>query len=256
MLEQKAIVLDIETSPCVVLVWEMGEQHIRPDQLLKDWDIMAWSAKILGKPASSRVYYDRRKGLSDKQILWPLRRLLDWADVVITQNGKKFDARKITARFMIHGIPPPSPYKHIDTYLITKAAGAFTSHSLEYLARVLKTDHRKLSHSKYPGLSLWKECLSLKVIEQPWKNPKAWNEMKRYNIHDILTTEDLYNKVKSWGPQNMPRLFNEPLKCSVCGSRTQRRGRELKGKILVQRTRCKNVSCGKWGTEALPKVGK
>ncbi len=256
MTDLKVIVLDIETSPCVVLVWEMGEQHIRPDQLLKDWDIMAWSAKVLGKPAASRVYYDRRKGLSDKQILKPLRKLLDWADVVITQNGKKFDARKINARFMIHGIPPPSPYKHIDTYLITKAAGAFTSHSLEYLAGVLQTEHKKLSHSKYPGLSLWKECLSLKVVEQPWKNPEAWDEMKKYNIHDILTTEDLYNKVKPWGPQNMPRLYDAPLKCSICGAAAQRRGRELKGKTFVQRVRCKNPGCGKWGTEALPKKAK
>lgn len=256
MTELRALLIDIETSPCVALVWEMGEQHIRPDQLLKDWDIMAWSAKWLGEPASSQVYYDRRKGLSDKQILKPLRRLLDEADVIITQNGKKFDARKINARFMIHGILPPSPYKHIDTYLIAKGAAAFTSHSLEYLARTLNTDHKKLSHPKYPGLSLWKECMSLKIIERPWKNPGAWDEMKKYNIHDVLTTEDLYNKVKSWGPQNMPRLYNTPLKCSICGSVAQRRGRELKGKTLVQRVRCKNPSCGKWGTEALPSGGK
>src|SRR5260221_2504299 len=131
-------VLDIETSPIVALIWDVGEQHVRHDQILKDWDIMAWSAKRLGDP-KSHVYYDRRNGLSDKQILKPLRKLLDEADVIITQNGKKFDARKIDARFAIHRIQPPSPYKHIDTYLISKAFGAFTSHSLEYLATVLDT---------------------------------------------------------------------------------------------------------------------
>lgn len=244
--------LDIETSPLVVLVWGIKDQYISPDQVLKDWDIMAWSAKWLGEP-NSHVYYDRRNGLSDKRILKPLRKLLDEADVVITQNGKAFDLKKINARFIIQGTLPPSPYRHHDTYLIAKQAASFTSNSLDYLAKTLDTEHKKLKHSRYPGLSLWKECMSLKIVERPWKNPKAWNEMKTYNINDVLSTEDLYNKVKSWGPQNMPKLYNDPLKCSICGSAAQRRGKELKGKTLVQRTRCKNPSCGKWGTESLPK---
>lgn len=255
MKELRALLLDIETSPLVVLVWDIKDQYVSPDQILKDWDIMAWSAKWLGE-AKSHVYYDRRKGLSDKQILKPLWTLLNEADIVITQNGKAFDSKKINARFMIHGMPPPSPYKHHDTYLITKQAGAFTSHSLDYLAKSLKTEHKKLKHSKYPGLALWKECMSLKITERPWKNTKAWEEMKTYNINDVLSTEDLYNKVKSWGPQNMPRLYNLPLKCGICGSNAQRRGKELRGKTFVQKIQCQNPSCGKWGTEALPKGEK
>lgn len=255
MNQLRALLLDIETSPIVALVWDIKDQYISPDQILKDWDIMAWSAKWLGEP-KSHVYYDRRKGLSDKQILKPLWELLNEADVVITQNGKAFDAKKINARFMIHGFLPPRPYKHIDTYLLNKGVAAFTSHSLAYIAKVLKTKHKKLTHPKYPGLSLWKECLSLKILERPWKNPKAWDEMKLYNKVDVLTTEDVYNSSKAWGPQNMPRLYNVPLKCSICGSTAQRRGRELKGKTLVQRVRCQNPSCGKWGTEALPKGDK
>jgi RNase_H superfamily len=253
MTSQNVIILDIETSPCVVLVWEMGDQCVRPNQILKDWGIMAWSAKVLGKPESSIVYYDKRKGLSDRQILLPLRKILDWADIIITHNGKKFDSKKITAHFMIHGIPPPSPYKHIDTYSITKAAGAFTSHSLEYLAEVLKTKHQKLSHPKYPGLTLWKECLNFKVIEQPKKNPDAWEEMEKYNIHDVFTTEDVYNKVKPWGPKTMPKLYLVPLNCSICGHKAQRRGKELQGNVFVQRIHCQNPMCGRWRTEPLPK---
>src|SRR5260221_7133774 len=116
-MKQKTIILDIETSPLIAFVWDVGEQYVRYDQVIKDWDIMAWSAKELGKPESTRVYYDRRDSLTDLQILKPLRELLDKANIVITQNGKKFDSRKITARFIEHKLAPPSPYKHIDTYL-------------------------------------------------------------------------------------------------------------------------------------------
>jgi DNA polymerase elongation subunit (family B) len=170
-MQPKVAILDIETSPLVVLVWDIKDQYIRPDQIVKDWDIMAWSAKWLGEPEASRVYYDRRHNLTDKQLLKPLRKLLDTADIVITQNGKKFDSKKINARFILNGITPPSPYKHLDTYVISKETAAFTSHSLDYLTEKLNKKYKKLHHSKFPGLSLWKECLSGKWVEHPWKTP-------------------------------------------------------------------------------------
>jgi hypothetical protein len=196
----KTIVLDIETSPMVVLVWELGDQRVNANQILKDWDIMAWSYKKLGEPESSRKYYDRRHDLNDKKLLQPLWNVLNDADIIITQNGKSFDAKKINARLILMGFPPPSPYKHLDTYLISKSVAAFTSHSLDYLTNKLNTKYKKLSHPKFPGLSLWKECMSLKIVEQPWKNPSAWNEMKQYNMHDVFSTEELYTKIKDWTP--------------------------------------------------------
>ncbi len=250
---EKTIILDIETSPLVVLVWDVGEQYVRHDQILKDWDIMSWSAKELGKPEHTRVYYDRRNSLSDLQILKPLRDLLDESRIVITQNGKKFDSRKITARFIEHKLTPPSPYTHIDTYVMSKTIAAFTSHSLDYMTEKLNTKYKKLSHSEYPGLTLWKECLSIKIVEQPWKNPHAWNVMKKYNIHDVLSTEEMYVNLRPYSPKNTPKVFSAPAICSVCGHKAERRGTEMKGKTTVQRTRCKSTSCGKWGTEPLPK---
>ena len=249
----KSLILDIETSPLVVLVWDVGEQYIQHTQILKDWDIMSWSAKWVDEPDSSMAYYDRRNSLSDLQILKPLWKLLNEADIVITQNGKKFDARKITARFIEHGLPPTSPYKHIDTYLVTKAVAAFTSHSLDYMTGKLNEKYKKLSHSKYPGMELWKQCLSIKVVEQPWKNPDAWDAMKEYNNHDVLSTEELYNKVSPWAPKNTPTVYSGSYVCKKCGGKVQRRGTEPLGKSIVQRVKCMNAVCGKWGTEPITK---
>lgn len=246
----KVLVLDVETSPLLVYVWQLKDQFVGLNQMVQDWHIMAWSAKWLGDPASKIVYYDQRnlKVGNDLPILRPLWHLLNKADIVVTQNGKAFDAKKINARFMLLSMKPPSPYKHLDTYLIAKNAASFTSHSLEYLSERLCTKYKKLSHGKFPGLSLWRECLK--------GNKKAWDEMREYNIHDVLATEELYEKIKGWVPVSAPKLYNSPLKCSICGAMAQRRGRKLKGKTLVQRVRCKSQECGKWGIESLPKKAK
>lgn len=248
MTDQKVLILDIETSPMLVYVWNLKDQYVGLNQMVSDWHIMAWSAKWLGEPADKIQYYDQRslKVGNDLPILRPLWKLLNKADIVLTQNGKAFDAKKINARFMLHGMKPPRPYKHLDTFLISKKAASFTSHSLEYLSERFCTKYKKLSHSRFAGLSLWVECLK--------GNKKAWDEMKLYNIHDVLATEEFYEKIKGWAPDSAPKPFRDaPSRCSVCGQPAQRRGTELKRKTLVQRIRCKNPTCGKWGTESLPK---
>jgi uncharacterized protein YprB with RNaseH-like and TPR domain len=196
-MDQRVLVLDIETSPLLVYVWNLKDQYVGLNQMVQDWHIMAWSAKWLGE---KKVFYRdvscNKDPHNDKNIMEDLWKLLDEADIVITQNGKAFDAKKINARFMLHGMQPPSPYKHLDTYLIAKRAASFTSHSLEYLSGRFCAKYKKLHHQKFPGLSLWVECLK--------NNAEAWKEMKAYNIRDTLTTEELYKKLEPWVPQSMP----------------------------------------------------
>ena len=243
--DQKVLILDIETSPLIVAVWNLKDQYVGLNQMLQDWHIMAWSAKWLGEPASSIRYYDQRhlKPGNDLPILKPLWRLLNRADIVLTQNGKAFDAKKINARFMLHGLKPPRPYRHLDTYLIAKKAAAFTSHSLEYLSDKFCVKYKKLSHGKFPGLSLWTECLK--------GNRKAWNEMREYNIHDVLATEEFYGKIKAWAPESAPKPFPRPTgskTCATCGEkgRMTRQGYSIKDKHKYQQWQCQ--ACGRWST--------
>lgn len=245
MTTQKVLVVDIETSPLLVYVWNLKDQFVGLNQMVQDWHIMAWSAKWLGEPASSIMYYDQRnlKVGNDLPILRPLWKLLNEADIVLTQNGKSFDSKKINARFMLLGMKPPRPYKHLDTYLIAKNAAAFTSHSLEYLSEQFCTKYKKLSHSKFPGLSLWRECLK--------GNRKAWNEMREYNIHDVLATEEFYEKIKAWAPESAPKPFRSDkisVLCGTCGElgRMIKRGMLVKIKAKYQRWQCQE--CGGWAT--------
>src|SRR5690349_778926 len=98
----------------LVYVWQLKEQFVGVNQIHTDWHIMAWSAKWLEEKKVS--YYDMRnqKAGNDLLILKPLWKMLNEADIVITQNGKEFDAKKINARFMLNGMKPPKPYVHHD----------------------------------------------------------------------------------------------------------------------------------------------
>lgn len=96
--------------------------------------------------------------------------MLDEADIVITQNGRKFDQKKLNARFILNGFKPPSSYKHIDTLVIARKHFGFTSNKLKYMTDKLCTKYKKLDHSKFPGMELWRECLK--------GNSEAWTEME------------------------------------------------------------------------------
>lgn len=243
MNKSKVLVLDIETSPILAYIWELGEQHVNLSQIHTDWHIMAWSAKWLDEPAHKVIYHDLRnvKNGDDKSILKPLWDLLNEADIVITQNGQNFDSRKITARFMLHGMKPPKPFQHIDTYRLVKRVADFTSNKLEYLTDKFCATHKKVSHGKYPGLQLWIECLK--------GNKLAWDEMKYYNIKDILSTEELYNHIKAWAPDTMPKVYPLTDKADTCGTcgyvGPMRLGRDRVKKSGVY-TQNSCPQCGAW----------
>lgn len=245
---QKTTVLDIELFPMTVYTWQLKDQYIDNSQLIEDWSIAAWGAKQLGEPASKLVYMDQRNAKNprnDVKILLPLWEMLDEAEIVITQNGEKFDVPKLNARFLMHGMKPPKPFKQIDTYKIVKKVAGFTSNKLEYLTEKLCTKYKKLSHGKFPGLTLWKECLA--------GNKEAWDEMKKYNINDVLSTEELYMKIRAWDERkSSPRIFVDNGVCPVCGSTNrEKRGLDRNLTTVMQRYKCND--CNKWRSEKVPK---
>ena len=239
-MDLRTLVLDIETAPMLAYVWGRRDVQISTNQIKSDWYVLAWAAKWLNEP---KMYYlDQRRARNienDLEILTPLWKLLDIADIVITQNGKAFDGPKLNARFISHGMKPPSPYRHLDTYLIAKKVAAFSSNSLEYLTNKLCTKYKKLSHGKFPGMELWKECLA--------GNKDAWDEMKKYNTHDVLSTEELYGVLKAWAPQDAPRPYraaSPEIKCETCNVKAQmhKYGFRFTNKKKYQRWQCQ--SCG------------
>ncbi len=242
MIKQKVLVFDIETAPITAYVWGLRDQNIALNQIKADWHVLAWAAKWLGDPPSKMLYMDLRDAkdrTNDRMLLLELWHLLDSADIVITQNGTKFDSRKLNARFILGGMPPPSPYKHLDTYQILSRVADFTSDKLEYYTDKICTKYKKLDHGKFPGMTLWNECMK--------GNPKAWKEMERYNRHDVLATEELYLRVRAWTPQTAPDVFPGSVldHCGVCGSKKfQSRGYTYTRVSRFPKIQC--LKCRKW----------
>jgi len=209
----KIITLDIETSPIIAYVWGLFKQHVGLPQIIKDWSVLSWCAKTLGDP---EIRYQDVEGqddlYDDEVIMLTLWHELDEADIIIVQNGIKFDLRKINARFLTMGLPPPSPYKVIDTMLETRKVAAMTSNKLAWLTEKLTTVSKD-KHTEFPGFELWTECLK--------GNPKAWASMRKYNPDDVIGTEELYLRIRPYivGHPNVANYDDiETERCPRCGS--------------------------------------
>lgn len=211
----KIITLDIETAPIKAHVWGAGArpQFIALNQVDTDWTILSYCVKTLGKRGV--VYSDNREQENprdDSKLLQELWEILDATDIIIAQNGLRFDMKKINARLVQEGYPPPRPYKVIDTLIESRKIAAFTSHKLEWMSQIL-TDTPKSKHSKFPGMELWTECLA--------HNLDAWNEMKKYNPTDVISTEKVYLRLRPWiiGHPNVAQYYSdEARRCPRCGS--------------------------------------
>lgn len=234
----KVLIFDIETSPIEAYVWGLWKNDVGLNQIKADWFVLSWSAKWLGE--DEVMYMDNRKATdvsNDRKLLRGIWKLLDEADVVITQNGINFDIKKLNARFIIQGFQPPSSVRHIDTCKIAKKYFAFTSNKLAYMTDKINTKYKKLDHGKFPGFMLWSECLK--------GNQEAWEEMELYNKHDVLSLEELYNKLIAW--ENAAPDFNifhdEEINVCKCGSTNfMKNGYYYTPAGKYQKVRCKK--CG------------
>lgn len=235
----KVLIYDIETAPILGYVWRLWDQNVGLNQINTDWYILSWSAKWLGAPEDEIMYMDQRnvKDMEDDSgILAVMWELLNQADVVITQNGKNFDQKKLNARFLLNGFQPPSSYKHIDTKVIASKHFGFTSNKLAYMTDKLCVKYKKMDHQKFAGFELWKECLA--------GNVEAWDEMEIYNKHDVLALEELYNKLIPWDDSiNFNLYHDEEDHICKCGSDDLiRNGFHYTSAGKYQRYRCKD--CG------------
>ncbi len=242
----RVLFFDIETSPLLAFVWGLFEQNVALNQIHTDWHVLSWSAKWLGSPAKSAMYMDQRRAKNiedDSHILKALWKLLDEADIVVTQNGKRFDVKKLNARFIMHGMQPPSPFKHIDTLEIAKRNFGFTSNKLEFMTDKLNTKYKKLKHEKFAGFELWRQCLA--------GNTAAWNAMKKYNVYDVLALEELYHKLSPWDSTINFSLYHDGTEhVCKCGSRDiEKRGWHYTQKGKFRKYRCRD--CGAWTRDSV-----
>lgn len=248
--EPKILYLDIETCEMVVKTWGLKiEGYIQPGRILKTSAIIAWSALWHKDPPSKIIYMDNRSAKdirNDYDLLMPLWDLLDQADVIITKNGKRFDQPTIQARMAImkvHDGKPFSPVKHEDIENSFRRHFRMPSYKMEYLAEVFCEKYKKLKHKKYPGNELWDAC-EAGIID-------AWNEMRKYNCHDVFVTRELRAVIAPWGATpgvNYNALHGDlEFRCRCGSSDIIQRGWRYQSTGKFKQYTCK--TCGAWFTE-------
>ena len=238
LMAAKILLLDIETAPIVAHVWKLWDNNVGLNQIEKDWFILSWSAKWLDE---KEIFYQDLRGKvkkgQDKSILKKLWKLIDQADLIIHQNGKKFDIPKINARFVINGMKPPSTYRQIDLRDIVKKNFGFTSGKLEYITNTLNKKYKKQKHYSFAGHDLWTECLK--------DNIKAWKEMEKYNKYDVLALEETYKILRAWDSSINFNVYHDNLAtvCSCGSSNFKKNGYGYTNAGKMERLRCND--CGK-----------
>ncbi len=245
----KVLFLDIETAPSLGWVWGKWQQDVIDfDQ---HWYLLSFATKWLGENAvTCKALCDyagyRSDTHDDRKLTAELHKALDDADIVVAHNGDAFDLKKANARFIAHGMPPPSSYQSVDTLKLARKHFAFESNKLADLGKFFEIG-TKLPHT---GFGLWAGCMK--------GDPKSWEVMKDYNSKDVELLEAIYYKLRPWA-SNHPNmnLFEQKAvdKCPVCQSdKVQKRGMSYTKMYVRQRWNC--TSCGTWYSGSLVRKDK
>lgn len=227
----RILLLDIETAPNTVYVWGLFKPHVSPNQIITSGYVMCWAAKWYGQ---SELYFDSIHKSKPKRMLQRIHKLLEQADVVVHYNGKSFDIPTLQKEFLLHGMRPPSPYRQIDLYLVTRGEFRFPSNKLEYIVKQLDIGEKV----KHEGFTLWVRCMA--------GDDEAWSLMEQYNKGDIIPLEELYTLLRPW-IKNHPNygVYHNGTQqvCPTCGSEDlQRNGFRYTNANKYQRFVCR--ACG------------
>lgn len=236
----KTLLLDLETSFKIVASWGMYNQNFNHGQIIQDMYVLCWAAKWLD---DDYTYYDalylhpelyKENPKDDSAIMETLWQLIDEADIICAHNGDNFDIKTMNSRFKLNGLPPPSPYRSIDTLKIARREFKFTTNRLDYLGEILGVG-RKLD----TDFSLWSDI----VLRQ---DRKAFKKMMDYNIQDVLLLEDVYHELKPYDRKHPSMVVMgdlDKLQCNVCGSKKiQKNGSYSTNTGVYKKFRC--GSCG------------
>lgn len=235
----KILTLDLETSPMMAFVWKLWRENVGLNQLIQNSVVIGFAAKW--RDSDEIIYADargRKNRENDKHLIKKIAKLVDEADLVVAQNGRDFDLRVLQARMMNYDMDPPSSYKTIDTKLVAQKHFRLPSYKLEYMADKFNKKYKKLKHNKFPGFELWVETFMN-------DNPKAWDEMEKYNKHDVLATEELYfERFIKWDTHINFFNYQSDQSVCVCGSNHwKKRGFHYTKTAQYQRYKC--LSCGR-----------
>lgn len=227
----RVLTLDIETSPNVVYAWGLWDQNIGVSQVIEPSRVLCVAAKWYGEKGVAFV--DERAGR--KKMARAVWDLLDQADIVVGYNHEAFDLPHLHREFILAGLLPPSPYRTVDLLKVNRRRFKWASNRLGYVAETLGIG----SKLETGGHALWRDVLA--------GDEKAWARFRRYNIQDVVLTEQLFDILAPWaGLPHRGQWTGEMRSCYACGSiELVPMGFVYGRSVAYPKVQC--ADCGAWG---------
>lgn len=231
----KILTLDIETAPAKVYVWDIFKPFVSVDQIIEPSRVICMAAK----------WHHEKKVMffsewDDENWITDVHALLNEADVVVHYNGDNFDLPHLNREFGAAGLGPVSPFKSVDLYREVKKRERHLSHKLLYISKAKGLSGKADSG----GFRTWINLAS----EDEAVRTKAQSHMKKYNMQDVRTTEELFDNMRPHIKLPHVSLFGESLDggltCPDGHTNFQKRGWRVNNTRRYQAYQCQD--CGKW----------
>ena len=227
----KVLTLDVETSPNLGYFWQLWDVNISVSQVLEPSRVLCYAGKWLGDKRTICVseFHDGKKVMV--QTMWDM---LNDADIVVGYNHVRFDIPHINREFMLAGLVPPSPVQHIDLLTVMRRNFKMMSNKLGYVTDAVGLE-TKLDTG---GQALWNSVMA--------GDRAAWDKFRRYNIQDVVITEQLFTLLAPWIKSPHAGLWTGDMSsCYACGStRLVAHGVTRSKTMAWPLTQC--ADCGAW----------
>ena len=209
--QSKVLIYDIETSKTPFELWWSGKQFVNGNSALDDSKIVTISYKWLGADEVYAVKWDKNR--SDKDLMIEFLKSYNEADMVIGINNDRFDNKFINTRAAKYDLDVNLHVKSLDVQKECRRLFRLPSYSMKYLGRYFEMPIQKM---KVHLEDIWEDL----VYGTKKESKEAMKLLIKYNIQDILTTEQLYLKLKKYlkHPVHLGVLDGkEKTSCPICG---------------------------------------
>ena len=187
----RVMVYDIETSQVRADVWWTGKQYIRHSQLVDGPEGQTRIISIAWKYVGEDKVYDLTwDDGCDKEMMQEFMAYYNRCDMVIGQNNNSFDNKLVATRAAKHGLFVNRFVKSFDIYRKAKTMFRLPSFSMAYMAKFFGLT-LKQSHE---GITMWQKIQYGTDAEKK----EYLQKMVDYNVGDIVTTEELYMKMRPY----------------------------------------------------------
>lgn len=209
---EKIMIYDIETSRAEFKSFWVGKQFLSHTQMKSIPKIISVSWKWLGGDTVHHLHWDLKNNC-DEELIRKFIIEYNKADLVVGYNNNNFDNRWINARAMKFGLPVNMFVKSYDLMRKLKKHVRIPSYSMAFVAKYFGCT-LKLSNE---GTVMWD-----KIEEGTMEERVEYiQKMLDYNIGDIITTEEIFLKLRKYlGTEVNFAKFNggEKWQCPWTGS--------------------------------------